>query len=173
MLTEDKLTEIRAVLENATPQSRVYIGCDSQCYQDGQGVWHASYSTAVVVHNIDEHEVGHGARAFIETVRLVDYDQNKSKPFSRMMQECYLAVEAYQQLEEELLEYGVEIHLDINKSEVHGSNVAKNAAVGYATALTGRPVMIKPYAFAASFVADHGVRGKFERGPAPRHAGRH
>ena len=163
MLTDNKLEEIRTVLADVTPQARIYIGCDSQRYMDKQSIWHASYSTAVVVHNIDDNGVGHGARVFIETVRMVDYDNHKSKPFSRMMQECYLAVEAYQQLEEELLEYGVEIHLDINKSAMHGSNVALNAAVGYAKGVTGRPVMTKPDAFAASFVADHGVRGKFER----------
>lgn len=161
MLTDNKLEEIRAVLDETTPQSLVYIGCDSQRYMDKQSIWHASYSTAVVIHNIDDNGIGHGARVFIETIRMVDYDNHKSRPFSRMMQECYLAVEAYQQLEEELLEYGVEIHLDINKSEMHGSNVALGAAVGYAKGVTGRPVKTKPDAFAASFVADHGVRGKF------------
>lgn len=163
MLSDERIQKIRAELLTATPQSRVYIGCDSSRHRDKQDVWYATYSTAVVVHNIDADGLGHGARAFIETVKMVDYDNVKAKPFSRMMQECYLAVEAYQQLEEELLEYEVEVHLDINKSELHGSNVAHNAAVGYAKGVTGRKVRTKPDAFAASYVADHGVRGKFEK----------
>jgi predicted RNase H-related nuclease YkuK (DUF458 family) len=163
MLSEKKINQIREVLKASSPESRVYIGNDSSRHRDKQDVWHATYTTAVVIHMIDEHGMGHGCRVFTETQKMVDYDNHKSKPFTRMMQECYLAVEAYQQLEEDLLEHDVEVHLDINKSEMHGSNVAHNAAVGYAVGVTGRPVKTKPEAFAASYVADHGVRDKFAR----------
>jgi len=79
----------------------------------------------------------------------------------RMMQEAYRSVEVYQQLEEELLDYEVEVHLDINDDPRHGSNCARASAVGYVTGVTGLPVRTKPFAWAATHVADHGVRGKF------------
>lgn len=171
MLPENKVEEIRSLLKETSPNSRVYIGCDSDRFRDQQSIWHASYTTAVVVHFIDEDGIGRGARVITHTDRMQDYDQNKSRPMLRMMNEAYKTAEAYQQLEEELLEFEVEVHLDINDDPKYGSNVARQAAVGYLTGVTGRPVKTKPDAFAASFVADHGVRGKFSRLP-PRHAGR-
>lgn len=170
MLPESKVNEIQELLLVTTPDSRVYIGCDSNRFRDKQDIWHASYTTAVVIHVIDEDGIGRGARVFTHTDRMQDYDQKKSRPMMRMMQEAYRTAEAYQQLEEALLEFDVEVHLDINDDPRHGSYCARSAAVGYLTGVTGRPVMTKPDAFAASFVADHGVRGKFGRAPT-RHAG--
>lgn len=170
MLPESKVEEIRSLLEETSPLSRVYIGCDSNRFRDKQDIWHASYTTAVVIHFIDENGVGRGARVVTHTERMQDYDQHKSRPMMRMMNEAYKTAEAYQQLEEELLEFDVEVHLDINDNPKYGSNVARSAAVGYLTGVTGRPVKTKPEAFAASFVADHGVRGKFGRTPRT-HAG--
>ena len=165
MLPNDTLDDIRTLLEHTTPLSRIYIGCDSNRFKDKQGIWHASYTTAVVVHVIDDQGIGRGAKVFTHTDRMQDYDQKKSRPMMRMMNEAYKTAEAYQQLEEDLLEFEVEVHLDINDDPKHGSNCARSAAVGYLTGVTGRPVMTKPDAFAASFVADHGVRGKFDRAP--------
>jgi len=161
MLTDNKIKQIEAALQNATPESRVYIGCDSDRYKDKNGDWQASYTTAVVVHNIDPEGIGHGAKVFIDTERMIDYDQKKNRPMMRMMNEAYKTAEAYQQLEESLLEFDVEVHLDINNDPKHGSNCAHGAAVGYLKGVTGRVVRTKPDAFAASYVADHGVRGKF------------
>jgi predicted RNase H-related nuclease YkuK (DUF458 family) len=170
MLPERKVEQIREVLKTASPLSRVYIGCDSNRFRDKQDIWHASYTTAVVIHRIDEEGIGRGAKVFTFTDRAQDYDQKMGRPMMRMMNEAYRTAEAYQQLEEDLLEFDVEVHLDINDDPKHGSNVARSAAVGYLTGVTGRPVMTKPDAFAASFVADHGVRGKFDR-VARTHAG--
>lgn len=170
MLTERKVEQIREVLKTTSPLSRVYIGCDSNRYRDKQDQWWASYTTAVVIHVIDENGTGRGAKVFTHTERMMDYDQKKNRPMMRMMNEAYKTAEAYGQLEEDLLEFDVEVHLDINEDPKYGSNCARNAAVGYLTGVTGRPVKTKPEAFAASFVADHGVRGKFERKPRV-HAG--
>lgn len=170
MLPERKVSEIRKILKTTSPLSRVYIGCDSNRFRDRHGQWHASYTTAVVVHVIDENGIGRGAKVFTHTERMVDYDQQKNRPMMRMMNEAYKSAEAYQQLEDDLIEFDVEVHLDINDDPKYGSNCARNSAIGYLTGVTGRPVKTKPEAFAASFVADHGVRGKFDR--APRiHAG--
>jgi len=166
MLTEEKILQIEAALTDASAESRVYIGCDSDRFRGKDGNWHASYTTAVVVHNIDSQGIGHGAKVFICTERMIDYDQKKNRPMMRMMNEAYKTAEAYQQLEEALLEFDVEVHLDINDDPKHGSNCAHGSAVGYLKGVTGRPVRTKPDAFAASYVADHGVRGKFSRNSA-------
>lgn len=163
MFSETKLEEVKRYLETAAPGTEVFIGCDSKRSRNSQGVWQAAYTSVVVIHKRDENGVGRGGVVFSDTKHRIDYDSNKSKPFDRMMNEAYMATELYQQLEEELLEFEVEMHLDINKDARHGSNVAHNAAVGYVTGVTGRPVKSKPDAWAATHVADHGVHGGFDQ----------
>lgn len=162
-LTEDKLAQVRAYLNTVPEDSDVFIGCDSSRYKNRQGIWMAAYTTVVVVAIKDAStERRSGCRVFACTDKQQDYDQKKNRPMLRMMNEAYRTAEAYQQLEDDLIFHEVELHLDINKSPMHGSNVAHNAAVGYLVGTTGRPVKTKPEAWAASHVADHGVRGKFE-----------
>lgn len=157
MLREELVTEIRAFLETVSDESKVYIGCDSTRRKNLRDEWFASYSTAVVIH-IDN---AHGCKVFCDTVVLRDYDQRHDRPAMRMMQEAYHAVEAYQQLEDDLILRDVEVHLDINEDPKHGSNCAMNMATGYVKGVTGCVVQIKPLAFAASYAADHGTRGGF------------
>lgn len=163
MLRESLVEEIKAYLQGCTEQSRIYIGCDSSRHKNRAGHWMASYTTAIVVHNIDEHGVGHGCRVFCDTQIMEDYDQRHDRPAMRMMNEAYKAVEAYQQLEDELILREVEVHLDVNQDPKHGSNCALSMAVGYVRGTTGVDVRVKPDAFAASYAADHGVRGGFSR----------
>lgn len=171
MLREKVLDQIRTHLAGVSEQTRVYIGCDSSRHKTGTNEWSANYTTAVVVHNIDENGIGHGCRVFCDTDTMVDYDQKADRPAMRMMNEAYRATEAYQQLEDELIMREVEVHLDINADPIHGSNCAMSMAMGYVRGVTGRDVMIKPNAWCASYAADHAVRGKFK--PAPAHGARH
>jgi len=159
MLRPDLVTEITSFLEQVSPESKVYIGCDSSRRKNKLGTWTASYTTAVVVH-IDNSK---GCRVFCDTEQMEDYDQRQDRPFMRMMQEAYKAIEAYQQLEYQLIDRDVEVHLDINESGVYGSNCALGAARGVVLGTIGCEVRAKPYAFAASYAADHGVRGGFQR----------
>lgn len=161
MLRTTVLEEIKAYLGEVSEESRVYIGCDSSRHKNRNGDWMANYTTAIVVHNIDENGIGHGCRVFCDSHILQDYDQRHDRPAMRMMQEAYHAVEAYQQLEDELIMREVEVHLDVNADPKHGSNCAMSMTMGYVRGVTGRDVMIKPDAFAASYAADHAVRGKF------------
>ena len=48
----------------------------------------------------------------------------------------------------------VEVHLDINPSELHGSNCVINEAIGYIRGTCNVIPMVKPQAFAASYAAD-------------------
>lgn len=155
MLRPEIVENIKLFLSTVSPESRVYIGCDSSRKKTTQGEWQASYTTAVVVH-IDNRR---GCKVFCDTEVQVDYDQRADRPAMRMMNEAYKAVEAYQQLEEELIERDVEVHLDVNADPKHGSNCALSMTKGYVAGVTGLPVMVKPNAWAASYAADRGVRG--------------
>lgn len=157
MLRPALVEKIRSFLESVSPESRVYIGCDSSRRKTAQGEWLASYTTAVVVH-IDNRR---GCKVFCDTETMVDYDQKADRPAMRMMNEAYKAVEAYQQLEDLLIERDVEVHLDVNEDPKHGSNCALSMTKGYVSGVLGVPVKVKPEAFAASYAADHGVRGGF------------
>lgn len=159
MLRPAIIEEIKAYLAEVSPESKVFIGCDSSRRKDRQGQWIASYSTAVVVH-IDNSK---GCKVFCDTETMMDYDQRHDRPYMRMMNEAYKSIEAYNQLEDELLERDVEVHLDINESDQHGSNCALSSARGVVLGTIGCEVKAKPYAFAASYAADHGVRGGFSR----------
>ena len=155
MLSAKVEKEVRKYLKGASPEDRVYIGCDSRRFKRGkQGEWWASYDTAIVIHKNNKN----GCKVIVDTELARDYDQKRDRPQMRMMNECYKAVEAYQQLEDILEDREVEVHLDLNEDERHGSSCAKSAAVGYAKGVTGRTVRIKPYAFAASYAADRQIR---------------
>lgn len=167
MLSEAKLDAARAYLATVPAGSDVYIGCDSSRYRDKQGIWYASYTTVVVIAMIDDVGRRAGCRVFTTTDKQRDYDQKKNRPMMRMMNEAYRSAEAFQQLQEDLMAHNVEVHLDINKDPMHGSNVAHSAAVGYVKGVAhGAAVKTKPDAWAATHVADHGVRGGFERSAA-------
>ncbi len=156
MLTENTLTRIRRCLAEVSAKSNVYIGCDSSRKQDDQGLWSATYHTAVVVH-VDNSK---GCRVFVDSETMPDFDHRADRPTMRMMNESLKAVEAYQQLEAELADRYVELHLDVNKDPLYGSNAARAMVEGYAIGATGRVVRVKPDAFAASYAADRAVRGK-------------
>lgn len=158
MLRDITVQRLGEYLETVPQNTTVMIGCDSTRSRHRNGDWFAHYTTAVVVH------IGgrHGCKVFCDNEHSQDYDQNADRPQMRMMNEAMKAVEAYQQLEEILLEYDVEIHLDVNSDPKYGSNCATTAAVGYAHGVTGLPIKIKPFAPAASYAADRGARGLFD-----------
>lgn len=161
-LTERKLAEVRAYLAGVPEGSHVYIGCDSNRRKTSQGIWVAAYTTVVVVAMHNDSGRRAGCRVFACTDTQQDYDQKQNRPMMRMMNEAYRTAEAYEQLEEDLLEHEVELHLDINPNPKHGSNCAYQSAMGYLKGVTGRPVRAKPEAWAATHVADHGVHGGFD-----------
>lgn len=155
MLNTELVKEITEYLIEESPISNVFIGCDSRRRRvTGSNEWTATYVTAIVIHKNNKN----GCKVFTEIEEMVDYDQKHDRPFLRMMNEAYKAVEAYEQLSDVLEDRVVEVHLDVNEDEKFGSNVAMSAAKGYVLGTTGREVKIKPEAFAASYAADHVVR---------------
>ena len=143
------LNEIKQFIEAHSPSTKIYIGADSERFRvDGR--WYADYITVVVVH-IDG---CHGCKIFGEVQRELDYDQKKSKPAMRLMNEVYKVSELFQNLAEVLEDRYVEVHLDINPDEMYGSSCVVTQAIGYIKGTCNVTPMVKPKAFAASYAAD-------------------
>lgn len=143
------IDEVKQFIEAQGPNTKIYIGADSERFAIGRD-WFADYTLAVVVHMDGKH----GCKIFGEVHRERDYDQKKDRPRMRMMNEAYKVAELYLKLHEVLEDRDVEVHLDINPSEKHGSNCAYNEAVGYIRGVCNVVPMVKPRAFAASYAAD-------------------
>lgn len=140
------------LLNHTTSRCKIYIGTDSKRFRR-EGVWFAKFATAVVVHR----EGNHGCKVFIVQSAERDYDAKKSRPMNRMMTETYKTTEVYEELKSTLAGREVEIHLDINPDELHGSNCALTQAVGYIRGVCDINPKVKPFALAASFAADHSL----------------
>jgi predicted RNase H-related nuclease YkuK (DUF458 family) len=143
------IQEVTDFIHAQSPETRIYLGCDSERYRR-DGTWYADYILAIVVH-IDGK---HGCKLFGETVTERDYDQRKDRPSTRLMTEVYKVSELYLKLSEVLEGRHVEVHLDINPDEEHGSSCVVNQAIGYIKGVCNVVPMVKPDAFAASYAAD-------------------
>ena len=143
------LEEVKAFIEAQSPETKVYLGADSERINI-KGVWYADYTLAIVVH-IDGN---HGCKIFGEVSRERDYDQRKDKPSMRLMNEVYKVAELFQNLSDVLEDKHVEVHLDINPNEMHGSSCVISQATGYIRGMCNVVPMVKPNAFAASYAAD-------------------
>lgn len=143
------LAEVKRFIEAQSPSTKIYIGADSERFKM-DGKWYADYTLAVVVH-IDG---CHGCKIFGEVQRELDYDQKKSKPAMRLMNEVYKVSELFQSLADVLEDRHVEVHLDINPNEIYGSSCVIQQAIGYIKGTCNVVPMVKPNAFAASYAAD-------------------
>ena len=143
------LEEVKNYILAQSPETKIYLGADSERF-NMDGVWYADYTTAIVVH-IDGR---HGCKIFGEVTRERDYDQRKDRPSMRLMNEVYKVSELFQNLAEVLEDRYVEVHLDINPNEMHGSSCVIQQAVGYIRGTCNVVPMVKPKAFAASYAAD-------------------
>ena len=141
--------EVKEFIEAQSPETKVYLGGDSERFMI-DGVWYADYTIAVVVH-INGNK---GCRIFGEVTRERDFDQKNSRPSMRLMNEVYKVAEMYLRLGEILENHEVEVHLDINPDEMHGSSCVLNQAIGYIKGMCNVVPMVKPNAFAASYAAD-------------------
>lgn len=143
------LVEVKKFIEAQSPSTKIYIGADSERFKI-DGKWYADYTLAIVVH-IDG---CHGCKIFGEIQRELDYDQKKSKPAMRLMNEVYKVSQLFQDLADVLEDRYVEVHLDINPNEIYGSSCVVQQAIGYIKGTCNVVPMVKPRAFAASYAAD-------------------
>jgi predicted RNase H-related nuclease YkuK (DUF458 family) len=143
------LEEVKEFIEKQTPETKIYLGCDSERLRV-DGVWYADYILAIVVH-IDGK---HGCKLFGEVIREKDFDKKVSRPRYRLMNEAYKLSELYLKLFDVLEDREVEVHLDINPDEMFGSSCVIQEAIGYIRGTCNVIPMVKPKAFAASYAAD-------------------
>jgi len=143
------LQEVKAFIDAQSPDTKVYLGADSERF-NLNGVWYADYTLAIVVHI----NGNNGCKIFGEVQRERDYDQRKDKPSMRLMNEVYKVAELFQELSDVLEDRHVEVHLDINPNEMHGSSCVISQAVGYIRGTCNVIPLVKPQAFAASYAAD-------------------
>lgn len=143
------IDEVKDFILKQSPETKIYIGADSERFVIGDQ-WYADYTLAVVVH-IDGK---HGCKVFGEVHRERDYDQKRDRPRMRLMTEVYKIAELYHKLHDILEDRDVQIHLDINPNEMHGSSCVINEAVGYIRGMCNVVPMVKPKAWAASYCAD-------------------
>jgi predicted RNase H-related nuclease YkuK (DUF458 family) len=155
MFSETDLDDIADYLKNV--DGKIYIGCDSKRYRK-QNKWEAKYVVVLICHINNKN----GGKIFTAERVLPIYDDVK-KPKMRLMQEVYIVVEAYQQLQNLLSDRNVEIHLDLNPDDKFVSNVALKEAMGYVTGVTSIIPKVKPHSWAGHAVADAGVKGRFEK----------
>ena len=151
---EIDINEVVEYIDQFSDSTRVYIGTDSEKYRKNNEWW-ASYISVVVVHVDGKH----GCRIFGCVVDEKDYDQNKHRPAMRMMSEVRKSCELYNKVFDAMvarpeIALNMEIHLDINHLEEHGSSCVVNEAIGYVKGVCGIEPQIKPDAFSASYAAD-------------------
>jgi hypothetical protein len=143
------LNEVRAYIRNQPPESKIYLGADSERVKMN-GVWYADYTVAVVIH------IGgnSGGKVFGEVTRERDYDQKKNKPAMRLMNEVIKVATVFQDLAEVLEDREVEVHLDINPDLKFGSSCVIHQAIGYIRGTCNLTPVVKPDAWAATSCAD-------------------
>ena len=143
------IDEVREYIEKQGPNTRIYIGGDSERFKV-KGEWMAEYYTVLIVH-IDGK---HGCKVFGEISRERDYDQKKSRPRMRLMNEVMKVAELYLKLGDILEDREVEIHLDISPDEKNGSSCVISEAIGYIKGMCNVTPLVKPNSWAASHCAD-------------------
>ena len=141
--------EAKQAILASSPQSSVYIGCDSIRFRKNKQ-WYAKYSTVIIIH-MDSKK---GGRLFHESVDMPDYGNLKQ----RLLMEVQLAVTAATEIIEVVGDRHFEIHLDINPNPKHKSNIAVKEALGWVKGSLNIDAKIKPASFAATHAADHAVR---------------
>ena len=125
----------KEAIRNASPTSSFYIGCDSSVNRGRDGKKTAHYVVVFIVHM----NSANGARIIHKDYTLPEYGSLKQ----RLSNEVNFA-----------FGLALEVHLDINPSPKHKSNIAAKEALAYARGM-GIDAKIKPHSFAASHAADH------------------
>ena len=148
MKSEINFVDILAYLEKCDSRTKIYVGCDSERILS-QGKFYADYTSVVVVHV----NGNNGCKIFSETVRELDYDDQK-KPYTRLMNEVYKVADLYHKTLLAMGDLNIEVHLDINSSDQHFSNNVVSQAIGYIRGVCNVEPMIKPMAWAATCAAD-------------------
>ena len=157
MFTQDQIEDMVNLLVDCDDNTKIYFGCDSVRYKRNGEQW-AKYATVAIVHM----NGANGCKIYRHISHERNYDVKKNRPSMRLMTEVQKVCELYNELIPFIDEYEIELHLDINTDPLYGSNCVATQAAGYVLGMTGldeTQVKLKPESWAASFGADHAVRG--------------
>ena len=144
------LDEVAEFIRNTSPSTSIYIGADSERYRGRDDLWYADYTVAIVIHM----DSSRGCKVFGKVDTERDYDNRHDRPATRLMNEVYRVSELYLKLSELLADHVIDVHLDINPNEKHGSSCVVQQAIGYIRGTCNVIPFVKPRAFAASYAAD-------------------
>jgi len=142
------INEVKDFIESQSPETKVYIGGDSERFLIGKD-WYADYTLVIVIHI----NGNNGCKIFGAIQKEQDFDQKQDRPRMRLMNEVYKVADLYLQLAQ-AIPNDIEVHLDINPNEMHGSSCVINEAIGYIKGMCNVVPLVKPKAFAASYAAD-------------------
>ena len=145
------LEEAKKAIRESSHESSVYVGSDSLVFKKN-GKKFARYSTVIIVHKDSKH----GCMLFHHNETLPEFGNLKQ----RLMTEVQYAVEIATELLDVIGNRHMEVHLDLNSSPNHKSNIAVKEALGWVKGSLGIDGVIKPDSFAATHCADHLVRNK-------------
>ena len=143
---------VREYIKNSSPESEIYVGCDSQIHSSRKkGVRPSvTYAIVVVIHNIED-GIGQGCKLFKKVIKeKLHYDIAMRQ---RLMQEVYYSGEAALEIVDTVGDRTFSIHIDVSNAAKNKSNLVMNEAMGYVRGLGIVPT-IKPNACAASAAAD-------------------
>lgn len=143
------IEEAKQAILDSSPESSVYIGCDSIRFKKNK-MWYAKYSTVVIVHMDSKR----GCKLFHESVDMPDFGNLKQ----RLLNEVQMAVNTATEILDVLGDRHMELHLDINPNPKHKSSIAIKEALGWVKGSLGLDAKVKPASFAATHAADHAVR---------------
>jgi predicted RNase H-related nuclease YkuK (DUF458 family) len=143
------ISDARQAIIDSRPDDNVYVGCDSIRFKK-HGIWYARYATVIILHK----EGSKGGRMFYDIQTMPDYGSIKQ----RMLNEVAFAVQHASDVIDVIGDRHFEIHIDINRSPKHKSNVALKEAAGYVLGTFGFEPKFKPESWAATHCSDHLVR---------------
>ena len=152
----DWIKKARKDILESSPESSIYIGSDSVRYKkgyntDGTDRWFARYASVIIVHQ----DSSRGGRVSWSSVTLPDYGQLRT----RLLTEVQHSIDAFMSIEDVIGDRYLEVHLDVNPSPLHASNVVAREASGWITGM-GLNARIKDESWAASTAADYCAKGR-------------
>lgn len=151
--------EIKQAITESPHNSTVYIGADSKVYSEN-GVQMVAYVTVIILH----YGSSKGAKIF----KSYRTDRHYGQLRVRLMAEVTDAIMAATEIVDTIGDRAMEIHLDINRSDLYASSVLVKEATGYVLGTLGIEPKLKPDSFAASSVADrYCVRDARKRADRP------
>lgn len=150
MFTQKQVEDLVDLLVQLDTDTKIYIGTDSARFKKN-GRWYARYASVCVVHKNGKN----GCRVFKYRSVEPDYDLKKNRPSIRLMNEVIKSCQLYTELAPFIDDFDIEIHVDVNTDEKHGSSCVASQAAGYVLGTTGIAPKLKPDAWCASFGADH------------------